>query len=43
MTKLFRTVLNDTNHNVSAAARRLNMSREHLYYYLKKYGIKRKK
>jgi DNA-binding NtrC family response regulator len=43
MTKLFRTVLNDTKHNASAAARRLNMSREHLYYYLKKYGIKRKK
>jgi len=43
MIRLFRTVLNDTNHNVSAAARRLNMSREHLYYYLKKYGIKRKK
>jgi len=43
MIRLFRTVLSDTNHNVSAAARRLNMSREHLYYYLKKYGIKRKK
>ncbi|MGA1350985.1 MAG: helix-turn-helix domain-containing protein [Burkholderiaceae bacterium] len=27
--------------NVSETARRLNISREHLYYYIKKYGIQR--
>ena len=41
MAQLLRAVLNSTRHNVSAAARQLNMSREHLYYYLKKHGIQR--
>ncbi len=41
MSKLLKTVLNENGFNVSAAARRLNMGREHLYYYLKKYGITR--
>lgn len=43
MKRLLRTVLTETRHNVSEAARRLNMTREHLYYYLKKYGIERPK
>jgi len=41
MTKLLKTVLHEHGFNVSAAARQLKMSREHLYYYLKKYGITR--
>lgn len=41
MIRLLRTVLAETGHNVSEAARRLNIGREHLYYYLKKYGIER--
>lgn len=41
MSKLLKTVLHENGFNVSAAARRLNMGREHLYYYLKKYGITR--
>lgn len=41
MIRLFRAVLAETRHNVSQAARRLNMTREHLYYYLKKYSIDR--
>lgn len=41
MSKLLKTVLHENGFNVSAAARRLNMGREHLYYYLKKYGISR--
>lgn len=41
MQRLLRTVLHDTGHNVSEAARRLNVTREHLYYYLNKHGIKR--
>jgi DNA-binding NtrC family response regulator len=36
-----RTVLTETNHNISEASRRLNISREHLYYYIKKYDIHR--
>jgi DNA-binding NtrC family response regulator len=43
MKRLLRTVLTETRHNVSEAARRLNMTREHLYYYLKKYEIERPK
>lgn len=43
MIKLLKSVLHDNGFNVSAAARSLNMSREHLYYYLKKYGITRPK
>lgn len=39
--RLVRTVLVDTGFNVSETARRLNISREHLYYYIKKYGIQR--
>lgn len=41
MVQAIRTVLTETNHNISASSRRLNMSREHLYYYIKKYQIKR--
>ena len=39
--QLLQTILTETNHNVSQAARRLNMTREHLYYYLKRHGIQR--
>lgn len=39
--QLLQTILTETNHNVSQAARRLNMTREHLYYYLKRHGIHR--
>lgn len=38
---LLKTVLGETRHNVSETARRLNITREHLYYYLKKHGIER--
>lgn len=38
-----RTVLTETDHNISETSRRLNISREHLYYYIKKYKIKRPK
>lgn len=41
MEKLIRMVLADTGHNVSEAARRLGMTREHLYYYMGRYGIRR--
>lgn len=41
MQRLLHTVLHETGHNVSEAARRLNITREHLYYYLKKHDIKR--
>jgi DNA-binding NtrC family response regulator len=41
MVQLIRTVLTDVHHNISEAARRLNISREHLYYYIKKYNILR--
>ncbi len=37
--QLVRGTLAYTRGNVSEAARRLGMVREHLYYYLKKYGI----
>ncbi len=37
--QMVRGTLADTNGNVTEAARRLGLVREHLYYYLKKYGI----
>ncbi|MEN9759336.1 MAG: hypothetical protein RL676_485 [Pseudomonadota bacterium] len=43
MELLLRTVLTETHHNVSEAARRLNVTREHLYYYIKKFDIERDK
>ncbi len=39
--RLIRTVLTETGFNVSETARRLNVTREYLYYYLKKYQIDR--
>ncbi|NBT35714.1 MAG: response regulator [Betaproteobacteria bacterium] len=41
MERLIRSVLFETRHNVSEASRRLNVTREQLYYYLKKFGIDR--
>lgn len=41
MEKLIRMVLADTHHNVSEASRRLGMTREHLYYYMTRYNIRR--
>lgn len=38
-----RTVLTETDHNISETSRRLNITREHLYYYIKKYKINRPK
>ena len=38
--QMVRGTLADSNGNVSEAARRLGLVREHLYYYLKKYGIR---
>lgn len=38
--RMVRGTLADTNGNVAEAARRLGLVREHLYYYLKKYGIR---
>ena len=37
--QMVRGALADTHGNVTEAARRLGLVREHLYYYLKKYGI----
>lgn len=37
--QMVRGTLADTHGNVSEAARRLGLMREHLYYYMKKYGI----
>lgn len=37
--QLVRGALADTNGNVTKAAHRLGLVREHLYYYVKKYGI----
>lgn len=39
--KLIRTVLTQTGHNVSEAARRLRVRRANLYYYINKFGITR--
>ena len=43
MAQVFRTMLAECDHNVSEAARRLNINREALHYYLKKYAIARQK
>lgn len=39
--QLLRRTLADTGYNVAETARRLGLAREHVYYYLKKYGLKR--
>jgi two-component system response regulator RegA len=39
--QLLRRVLASTGYNVAEAARQLGLAREHVYYYLKKYGIQR--
>ncbi|MBX3653823.1 MAG: response regulator [Ramlibacter sp.] len=39
--RLVRAVMSDTQHNVAEAARRLGLSREHLYYFIRKFGIER--
>lgn len=39
--RLVRTVLAECQFNVAQAARKLGLTREHLYYFMKKYGIER--
>lgn len=39
--QLLRRVLVETGYNIAETGRRLGMAREHVYYYLKKYGIQR--
>ena len=39
--QLMRRVLATTGYNVAEAARQLGLAREHVYYYLNKYGIQR--
>ena len=39
--KLVRGVLNGCDFNVAQAARTLGLSREHLYYFMKKFGVER--
>ena len=39
--RLVRSVLAESQFNVAQAARKLGLSREHLYYFLKKFGIER--
>jgi DNA-binding NtrC family response regulator len=39
--RMVRTTLSDTQHNVSETARRLSLTREQAYYYIKKFGIVR--
>ncbi|MDD5030538.1 MAG: response regulator [Rhodoferax sp.] len=39
--QLVRRVLAGTGYNVAEAARQLGLAREHVYYYLNKYGIQR--
>ena len=39
--RLLRQVLADTGFNVAEASRRRGLQRAHLYYFMKKYGIKR--
>ncbi len=39
--QLLRRVLVETEYNIAETGRRLGMAREHVYYYLKKYGIQR--
>ena len=41
MELLLRTVLTETNHNVSESSRRLNITREQMYYYITKHQIQR--
>ncbi len=38
---LLRRALAATNYNVSETARQLGLAREHVYYYLNKYGLRR--
>jgi DNA-binding NtrC family response regulator len=39
--RMVRATLSDTAHNVSETARRLSLTREQVYYYIKKFGIVR--
>jgi DNA-binding NtrC family response regulator len=39
--QLLRRTLAETGYNIAEAARRLGLAREHVYYYLNKYGIRR--
>jgi two-component system response regulator RegA len=39
--QLLRRTLTETGHNIAETGRRLGLAREHVYYYLKKYGIHR--
>lgn len=39
--QLVRRALAEAGYNIADAARRLGLAREHVYYYLKKYGIQR--
>ena len=39
--RLVRTVMADANYNVAQAARQLGLSREHMYYFIRKFGIER--
>lgn len=39
--QLLRRALAESGYNVAEAARRLGLAREHVYYYLNKYGIRR--
>jgi DNA-binding NtrC family response regulator len=39
--RLVRSVLSDCQFNVAQAARKLGLTREHLYYFMKKFGIER--
>lgn len=39
--RLVRAVMADCGHNVAQAARQLGLSRENLYYFLRKFGIQR--
>jgi transcriptional regulator with GAF, ATPase, and Fis domain len=39
--RLVRAVLAESQFNVAQAARKLGLTREHLYYFMKKFGIQR--
>lgn len=39
--QLLRRALAETGYNIAETGRRLGMAREHVYYYLNKYGIRR--
>jgi len=41
MEKLIRNTLNEAEFNVSETSRRLNINRENLYYFMKRFGIVR--